>query len=177
MNREVGIRERILDAAVRIADKGGIKELTQPKVAKAAGVSQSHLTYYFPHKIDLLAAVLAASHDHVSLTARGDEPPPDVEQALKTLDVLMFSPRRMRFFLGAVTEAEEGTALQALLFDHAGALTRNIAAAFGRENDDPMVQTFVDRLRGMGVRLLLERKGKRQQKIDLAAIARECGLM
>lgn len=177
MNREVSIRERILDAAVRIADTGGIKELTQPKVANAAGVSQSHLTYYFPHKIDLLAAVLEASHDHVSLAARGDGSPPDIEQALKTLEALIFSPRRMRFFLGAVIEAEEGTALRSLLFDHASALTRDIAAAFGRENDDPAVQTFVDRVRGMGIRLLLERKGKRKQKIDLPAIARECGLV
>lgn len=177
MNREVGVRERILDAAVRIADRGGIKELTQPKVAKAAGVSQSHLTYYFPHKIDLLAAVLEASHDHASLTARGDGSPPDIEQALKTLEALILSPSRMRFFLGAVTEAEEGTALQNLLFDHASALTRNIAEAFGRENDDPAVQTFVDQVRGMGIRLLLEPKDRRKHKLDLAAIARECGLV
>ena len=62
MTPEISTRQRILDAAIRIARKSGIKALTQPRVAAAAGVRQSHLTYYFPRKADLLAAVLEASH-------------------------------------------------------------------------------------------------------------------
>src|SRR5262245_36386011 len=50
------VRERILDAALAILSESGIQHLTQPEVAKRAGVRQSHLTYYFPTRDDLLEA-------------------------------------------------------------------------------------------------------------------------
>jgi len=45
-------------AAVALVREQGLPKLTQPRLAKAAGVSQSHLTYYFPTRTDLLHAVL-----------------------------------------------------------------------------------------------------------------------
>ena len=51
------VRDRILEAALRLLAGAGAHELTQPKVAKAAGVRQSHLTYYFPTRGDLLQEV------------------------------------------------------------------------------------------------------------------------
>jgi len=51
------VRERILQAALKLLAEGGAHELTQPRVAKAAGVRQSHLTYYFPTRGDLLQEV------------------------------------------------------------------------------------------------------------------------
>ena len=70
------VRGRILEAALGLLAESGAHELTQPKVARAAGVRQSHLTYYFPtrgellqevarHSIDKLAGQLA--HSHASL--------------------------------------------------------------------------------------------------------------
>src|ERR1051325_11984690 len=51
------VRERILQAALALLAESGAHELTQPRVAKAAGVLQSHLTYYFPTRADLLQEV------------------------------------------------------------------------------------------------------------------------
>ena len=51
------VRGRILDAALGLLAQGGAQELTQPRVARAAGVRQSHLTYYFPTRAELLQAV------------------------------------------------------------------------------------------------------------------------
>ena len=51
------VRDRILEAALRLLAEAGAHELTQPKVAKAAGVRQSHLTYYFPTRGELLQEV------------------------------------------------------------------------------------------------------------------------
>src|SRR5881227_2373362 len=51
------VRERILEAALSLLAESGAHELTQPRVSKAAGVRQSHLTYYFPTRADLLVAV------------------------------------------------------------------------------------------------------------------------
>ena len=51
------VRERILQAALKLLAESGAHELTQPRVAKAAGVRQSHLTYYFPTRGALLQEV------------------------------------------------------------------------------------------------------------------------
>ena len=58
------VRTRILDAALAALARGD--ELTQPRVARAAGVRQSHLTYYFPTITDLLQAVARHSIEALS---------------------------------------------------------------------------------------------------------------
>ena len=47
-------REKILFAAMAVLNDEGFGALTQTRVAKAAGVRQSHVTYYFPARNDLL---------------------------------------------------------------------------------------------------------------------------
>jgi AcrR family transcriptional regulator len=53
------IRERILHAAVDILNGEGFRALTQQRVAEKAGVRQSHITYYFPARNDLLRETAA----------------------------------------------------------------------------------------------------------------------
>ena len=172
MNSEISTRQRILDAAVRIARKSGIKALTQPQVAREAGVRQSHLTYYFPRKADLLAAVLEASHKHGRSAL-----PKSRDEAMRFLEALFFEPNSMRFFLGAIIEASEQDDLRKALADHVATLNAEIASFFNRPSDDPAVVMFIDRLRGLAIRLLVEPKGRDRPKIHLKKIAEECGLL
>src|SRR2546423_3822173 len=60
------VRSRILEAALDLLARSGAHGLTQPKVAKAAGVRQSHLTYYFPTRGELLQAVARHSIDKLA---------------------------------------------------------------------------------------------------------------
>ncbi|MGJ0508963.1 MAG: TetR family transcriptional regulator [Methylocystis sp.] len=163
MTKEISTRERILAAAAQIAAKNGIKALTQPRVAKAAGVTQSLLTYYFPRKADLLTAVLEASHQPGPIAS-----PRGVDEALKFLEALMFDPTRMRFFLGAVVEAGEENALRKVLGDHASALTRQIAGIFNRDDQDPAILAFIDRLRGLGIQVAAraQTQGRREDRFE-----------
>lgn len=62
----MSVRERILDAALALLAGSGADELTQPKVARAAGVRQSHLTYYFPTRGELLQEVARRSIDRLA---------------------------------------------------------------------------------------------------------------
>jgi AcrR family transcriptional regulator len=48
------IREKILYAALEVLNAEGFGALTQTRVAQVAGVRQSHITYYFPARNDLL---------------------------------------------------------------------------------------------------------------------------
>jgi AcrR family transcriptional regulator len=50
-------RKDILDAGLAILQEHGLAGLTQPKIASMTGLRQSHLTYYYPTRADLVTAV------------------------------------------------------------------------------------------------------------------------
>jgi AcrR family transcriptional regulator len=50
-------RKEILEAGLALLREHGLAGLTQPRVAARTGLRQSHLTYYYPTRADLLAAV------------------------------------------------------------------------------------------------------------------------
>lgn len=175
MKNDNNVRRRILDAALDIVEAHGIMALTQPKIAKAAGLRQSHLTYYFPRKADLFAALLDASHDRAAKKERTkDELDPN--RAFKYLAGLMFDRRRMQFFLGVMLAASEEPELRAILAVHAGELARRAAPLFGRREDDPAVLAFIDILRGMGFRMLLEPDHVNKEEINIEMLAASFGL-
>ena len=55
------VKQRLLNAALALIHEQGFHALTQAHVAATAGVRQSHLTYYFPTRNDLLKAVVQES--------------------------------------------------------------------------------------------------------------------
>lgn len=56
-------RTQIVMAGIDVLREHGYAGFTQPKVAKLAGVRQSHLTYYFPTRADLVQAVARVAVD------------------------------------------------------------------------------------------------------------------
>src|SRR5277367_6037936 len=56
-------RHTIIQAGIAVLREHGFAGFTQPRVARAAGVRQSHLTYYYPTRVDLLQAVARAAID------------------------------------------------------------------------------------------------------------------
>jgi AcrR family transcriptional regulator len=171
---EKSARQRILDAALKILRKEGVSALTQTRVAAAAGLRQSHLTYYFPRKTDLLAATLEASHAQAHKPKRGSIGS-DVDP-LEAVRALMFERNRMRFFVSVVAQASDQSDIRATLAAHARGVAEQLAPVFGRTADDPDIIAFIDMLRGMGLRLLLESDDKRRAAVDIDALAARFGL-
>lgn len=104
------VRSRILDAALALLGEGG--DLTQPRVSRAAGVRQSHLTYYFPTITDLLQAVARHSLDKLASElggAGGAKRPASVAEAIArgTAD-----KRRVRMMLGLVAATDRDASLK-----------------------------------------------------------------
>jgi len=96
------VRDRILEAALGLLADSGAHELTQPKVAKAAGVRQSHLTYYFPTRGELLQEVARYSIEKLAgQLAHGQ---PGVMPAAIAAGAA--DKRRSRVMLGLVTAAD-----------------------------------------------------------------------
>jgi AcrR family transcriptional regulator len=56
-------RQDIINAGLAVLREHGLSGFTQPRVAAEAGVRQSHLTYYFPTRVDLLSGVARAAID------------------------------------------------------------------------------------------------------------------
>src|ERR1700735_2985619 len=56
-------RQTIVTAGLGVLREHGYPGFTQPRVAAAAGLRQSHLTYYFPTRVDLLAGMARAAID------------------------------------------------------------------------------------------------------------------
>ncbi|QNG20523.1 TetR family transcriptional regulator [Rhodococcus triatomae] len=56
---KLGVRERILAAALEIAGSEGIAAITNRRIAAVAGVSLGSITYHFATQTDLLRAALA----------------------------------------------------------------------------------------------------------------------
>jgi AcrR family transcriptional regulator len=99
-------RTKILEAALGLLAKGGAQELTQTRICKAAGVRQSHLTYYFPTIRDLLEGVAKYTLDSMTAeVAQRDA----VQRPASLLDATIATSadkRRMRMVLGLVTTAD-----------------------------------------------------------------------
>jgi AcrR family transcriptional regulator len=161
------IRRRILEAALDLVTTEGVAALTQPRVARLAGVRQSHLTYYFPRKSDLFLALFEASH------ARAAADADDGANPLSFLAALMFDRDRARFFVRTILEVGDDAAARSVVATHARGLAGVIAPHFGRTADDPAILCFIDLLRGWMLRRLLEPEAPAP---DLEAVAAILGL-
>jgi AcrR family transcriptional regulator len=63
-------RKQIIDAGLALLREEGLSGLTQPRIATRTGLRQSHLTYYYPTRAALLAAVARAAIELQSAAAQ-----------------------------------------------------------------------------------------------------------
>jgi AcrR family transcriptional regulator len=109
------VRSLILGAATVLLKEQGIAALTQPQIARAAGVSQSHLTYYFPTR----AALHQAVAEHAMHLAFASVAPQDSASDTITLTAVLqkiigegIPPRAM---IGLVVAADGDPEIRKLL--------------------------------------------------------------
>ena len=107
------VRESILHAGAALLQEQGIAALTQPKVAKAAGVKQSHLTYYFPKRTDLLLGIAEHTIDRImsDLEARMKTGGPQTAFA-GTIATAMINGAPPRVMVGLIVAADADPTLR-----------------------------------------------------------------
>ena len=104
---------KIIAASLELLRREGMPALTQPRVAKAAGLRQSHITYYFPTRSDLIAAVATSVAE--GLTTGFDSAfAPDHPGTLEKRIALIGTPERTRLLLALVLAADRETSVRAL---------------------------------------------------------------
>jgi len=120
----MSVKHRLLESGLALLHEQGLAALTQPRVAKAAGVSQSHLTYYFPTRNDLLLAIAEHSVDQAlarPLESAGADP-------LEAMSAAMVYLPRVRMLLGLLAAADQEPALR----DAVARLVTHIRQSIGK---------------------------------------------
>lgn len=123
------IKTKILNAALGLLAQHGVQALTQPRVCKAAGVRQSHLTYYFPTITDLLEGVALHTLDKLTaeLNTRAAAPLPG--SFIDAVVAASGDKMRVRTLLGLVTAADRETRLKPRMREFIAKLREGIAPA------------------------------------------------
>jgi AcrR family transcriptional regulator len=154
---EIAVRERLLTAAIELIREHGPAGLTQPRVAKAAGISQSHLTYYFPTRAALLAAVLEraaegqlAGMKHAFATVgRGPG------KLAAALGAALEQPQNSRLLVSFALAADQDPQVRAIFESLARNMRAEIAAAMAKLDlpDDPQAVAMIHTI-GTGLAVL-----------------------
>jgi AcrR family transcriptional regulator len=145
------------------------------RVAREAGVAQGHLTYYFPRKSDLAAAVV----ERLSRDARSELEPMLARAAgadeeaqhdlfFSLVQKLLRNDRRNRVMLGLVAEALDDRELAGVLARQLQMQRAVMAHLLGRAPDDPDVHIALAALRGLGIENLLHRSDPAHAEAILA---------
>jgi len=172
-------RARILEAAYGLLSKHGVAELSQPKVARAAGLRQSHLTYYFPTRGDLLQAL--AQHSIGQMLARltgeatGGSLTP--ERLALLVGNMVSDKRRARTMLGLVVTSDEHreikNSLREFVAQVRGGIT-GLAQMLGKDVDSERVAAFHSLMVGAAILNVARDNAKsRKDCVQLARFAVE----
>ena len=149
-----GVAERILDAALALLRESGVQRLTQTEVATRAGVRQSHLTYYFPTREDLLAAVTTRAVEGIAAGVRrvvgepADAAPGTVPARLASA---VADLEHMRMFVGLIVEADGDPTLRAMLVAGTQRLERELADALGGTGASERARLVLAAVWGLGL--------------------------
>jgi DNA-binding transcriptional regulator YbjK len=159
------LRGRIVDAALRLLERDGVRGFRQTKVAEEAGIDQGHLTYYFPRRQDLLSGVLShfaerASRGGAKLQALHAADPEAARGRLTEFAREMVKDRRRtRLLLALGMEVQGSPTGLRVIADQFQRQRRGLALIFGRAEDDPEVALALVALRGLALEHLLGHRG------------------
>lgn len=174
----MSVKETILAAGDALLREQGIAALTQPRVAMAAGVKQSHLTYYFPTRADLLLGI--AERAITTLIANLSEP--RAHQAsptalAATIADTMVTGVPPRVIIGLVVAADADPEIRKRLRKLVRTVRGRIAALLektGLATDPDAALLFHATVVGLALmhQARLNRESTREVKIGVAAMLR-----
>ena len=127
------LRQDIINASLAVLRESGYSGFTQPRVAAKVGLRQSHLTYYFPTRVDLLAGVARVAIDRQLTAVDGILEASSVREAAKTIAKVAVRHENTRVIMALVQAADQEPALRELFREladgiilRAGKLLRNL---------------------------------------------------
>ncbi len=163
------VRERILAAAVALLHEGGLKGWSQVQVARRAKVRQSHITYYFPKRRDLLDALAQQVTEGMALALRRmleSSKEGDVLPGLRRLARDIAAPEHMRMLTGLILEADHDPELRAILVRWTLSLQQALATTLGGRGALERSRSTLAALWGFGLYEFAMRPSKQLRLTD-----------
>jgi AcrR family transcriptional regulator len=130
-------RQSILSASLAILRKKGYAGFTQPRVAAAAGLRQSHLTYYFPTRIDLLMGVARVAIDRQLAAVDGILTASSVRKAATTIASVAVRHENTRVIMALAQAADQEPALRELFRELADGIILRVGKLLINLNIEP----------------------------------------
>jgi AcrR family transcriptional regulator len=171
------VRGAILDAAIALLKTQGIAAMTQPRIAKEAGISQSHLTYYFPTRATLHQAVAEHAMQLAFASVTPHDPAADAPTLTAVLQKIVSEGIPPRAMIGLVVAADGDPEIRKLL----AKMIRKIRRAMQQKLDqsglrasDEDTLLFHASLIGLAVMHLARqnKESEREVKVGLDALVR-----
>jgi AcrR family transcriptional regulator len=132
-------RQALVDAALAVIGESGLGGFTQPRVAARAGMRQSHLTYYFPTRDDLLVAVAdEAVRRRIAVLAEAQAEAAGPREQVAALARVLASPEQTRVLLALTQAADQNEAVRGsfgALAAGVGPLSAELLGAVGADAD------------------------------------------
>jgi len=151
----MGIKEDILIAGSTLLREKGVAALTQPQIAQAANIKQSHLTYYFPKRTNLLLAIaeftLSGLMENVALQLQAKPQGKTLADAIAQIMIEGLPPRVL---LGLIVAADTDPDIRKLLrklIKHVRASIRSLMQQAGLPADDEAALLFHATVIGLAV--------------------------
>lgn len=146
-------RRFIIDCALTELRENGFAAFSQLKVAKRAGLRQSHLTYYYPTRVDLLLAVAEAAMERQLAMLDGLLASAPKKQAPEQMAMLLGRKDNARVLLALVQGADEEPRLQAQFVDFAAKMRERAGALLPAGKQRKALATDVYLLHALSVGL------------------------
>lgn len=118
-------RTEIVAAALSLVQADGLAGLTQPRVAARLGLRQSHVTYYFPTRDDLIAAVAESAVRERITALDAVRSARTLPRKLDVLAAVLIDPAQTRVLVALTQIADNTPALRS----HFRALAEGITPA------------------------------------------------
>jgi AcrR family transcriptional regulator len=131
-------RQEIIDAGLAVLRESGYSGFTQPRVAAEAGLRQSHLTYYFPTRVDLLAGVARVAIERQLAAMDSMVGASSAQAAAKTIANVAMRHENTRVIMALAQAADEEPALRELLQELADGIILRTGTLLGNLNIKPM---------------------------------------
>lgn len=162
-------KEKILNGALEILEKQGIRGFSQQAVAKLVGISQGQLTYHFQKRSDLVMALTESALEKIADYLWEKHPNIASKSFDKLMDLVMLQMRskpRVRALLGLIVEADENEELRKQLIDQAVKVRTLIATALKLEKDEPEVALAHATMLGFSLMMFVQNDKKELEKLQ-----------
>lgn len=130
-------RSEITEAAFSLVQEEGLAGLTQPRVAKRLGLRQSHVTYYFPTRDDLLAAVTELAVHRRVAALDGLRTARTLAKKIQALVEVLIDPEQTRVLLALTQISDSTPALRPHFRALAGGIAPSATALLQAAGADP----------------------------------------